>query len=134
MQYPFSMIGTDSSAAAPYGVLGQGKPHPRGYGTFPRVLGKYVREKKTLTLENAVRKMTSLPARKLGLKDRGLIKEGMHADITIFNPEIILDRATYVEPHQYPDGIEYVLVNGKVTIERNDHTEALAGKALRKNF
>jgi len=134
MQHPFSMIGTDSSAAAPYGVLGQGKPHPRGYGTFPRILGKYVRKEKTLTLENAVRKMTSLPARKLGLKDRGLIKEGMHADIAIFNPEIIIDKATYADPHQYPEGIEYVLVNGKVPIERKKHTEALAGKALRKHF
>ncbi len=78
--------------------------------------------------------MTSLPARKLGLKERGLIREGMYADITIFNPETILDKATYAEPHQYPEGIEYVLVNGKVTIERNEHTEALAGKALRKHF
>jgi len=134
MQHPFSMVGTDSSAAAPYGVLGQGKPHPRGYGTFPKVLGRYVREEKALTLENAVRKMTSLPAIKLGLRDRGLIKEGMYADITIFNPETILDKATYAEPHQYPEGIEYVLVNGKVTIERNDHTEASAGKALRKHI
>jgi N-acyl-D-amino-acid deacylase len=134
MQHPFSMIGTDSSAVAPYGILGQGKPHPRGYGTFPRVLGRYVRKEKTLRLEDAVRKMTSLPARKLGLKDRGLIKEGMHADITIFNPETVLDKATYAEPHQYPEGIEYVLVNGKVTVERKEHTEALAGKALRKHF
>jgi len=133
MQHPFSMIGTDSSTVAPYGVLGRGKPHPRGYGTFPRVLGKYVRKEKTLTLENAVRKMTSLPARKLGLKDRGLIKEGMYADIAIFNPETILDKATYVEPHRYPEGIEYVLVNGKVTIERDAHTKALAGKALRRH-
>ncbi len=134
MQHPFSMIGTDSSAVAPYGVLGRGKPHPRGYGTFPRVLGKYVREEKTLTLENTVRKMTSLPARKLGLKNRGSIKEGMYADITVFNPETILDKATYAEPHQYPKGVEYVLVNGKLAIERNDHTESLAGKALRKHF
>ena len=134
MKYPFSMIGTDSSAVVPYGVLGQGKPHPRGYGTFPKVLGRYVRKEKTLTLENAIRKMTSLPARKLGLKDRGLIKEGTYADIAIFNPENILDKATYTEPHQYPQGIEYVLVNGKVTIERNKHTETLAGKALRKHF
>ncbi|MFQ6074252.1 MAG: amidohydrolase family protein, partial [Candidatus Bathyarchaeia archaeon] len=94
MRHPLSMIGTDSSAIAPYGVLGRGKPHPRGYGAFPRVLGKYVRKEKTLTLEDAVRKMTSLPARKLGLKDRGLIKEDMYADITIFNPETILDKAT----------------------------------------
>ena len=134
LQHPFSMIGTDSSTVAPYGVLGRGKPHPRGYGTFPRVLGKYVRNEKALTLENAVRKMTSLPARKLGLKERGLIREGMYADITVFNPETILDKTTYAEPHQYPEGIEYVLVNGKVTIERNEHTEALAGKALRKHF
>jgi N-acyl-D-amino-acid deacylase len=133
MHHSFSMIGTDSSAKAPYGVLGQGKPHPRGYGTFPRVLGRYVRKEKTLTLENAVRKMTSLPAIKLGLKDRGLIKEGMYADITIFNPETVIDKATYAEPHKYPEGIEYVLVNGKVVIERSNHTEVLAGKALRKS-
>lgn len=134
LRYPFSMIGTDSSTVAPYGFLGKGKPHPRGYGTFPRILGRYVREEKNLTLEEAVRKMTSLPAKKLGLKDRGLIKEGMYADITVFNPETVLDKATYVKPHQYPEGIEYVLVNGKVTIERSTHTDSLAGKALRKHL
>ncbi|UCD40523.1 MAG: D-aminoacylase [Candidatus Bathyarchaeota archaeon] len=134
MQHPFSMIGSDSSTVAPYGVLGQGKPHPRSYGTFPRVLGKYVRNEEILTLENAVQKMTSLPARKLGLKERGLIKEGMYADIAIFNPEIILDKATYADPHQYPEGVEYVLVNGKMIISKKEHTGALAGKALRKRF
>jgi N-acyl-D-amino-acid deacylase len=134
LQYPFSMIGTDSSAVAPYGVLSQGKPHPRGYGAFPRVLGKYVRERKILTLEKAIHKMTWLPAQKLRLRDRGLIKEGMYADITIFNPEIVIDKADYAEPHRYPKGIEYVLVNGKVVIERNEHTGALAGKVLRKYF
>lgn len=132
MRHPFSMVGTDSSALAPYGILGRGKPHPRGYGTFPRVLGRYVRREGVMTLEEAVRKMTSLPARKLGLKDRGLIREGMYADITIFNPETVADRATYAEPHQYPEGIEYVLVNGKITVKSQQHTGALVGRTLRK--
>jgi N-acyl-D-amino-acid deacylase len=134
MRHPSSMIGTDSSAVAPYGVLGGGKPHPRGYGTFPRVLGRYVKKEGVLTLEEAVRKMTSLPARKLGLKERGILKEGMCADITIFNPETIVDRATYAEPHQYPEGIGYVLVNGRITVEGKRHTGALAGKVLRKHL
>jgi len=132
IQHPETMVGTDASARAPYGVLGEGKPHPRTYGTFPRVLGKYVRREKVLELEEAVRKMTSLPARKLGLKDRGLIKKGVYADIVVFDPEKVEDKATYTEPHQYPKGIEYVLVNGKVTIERGEHTGVLAGKALRR--
>jgi N-acyl-D-amino-acid deacylase len=132
LKHPYSMIGSDSSAVAPYGVLGRGKPHPRGYGTFPRVLGKYVRKEKDLTLEEAIRKMTLLPARKLGLKGRGRLKAGMFADITIFDPEKVEDKATYAEPHQYPKGIEYVLVNGEITIERGEHTNTLAGKVLRK--
>jgi len=134
IQHPVSMIGTDGSAFAQYGVLGEGKPHPRSYGTFPRVLGKYVREEKIVTLENAVRKMTSLPAQKLGLRDRGLVKEGMYADIAIFDPKRVIDKASYTDPHQYPEGIEYVLVNGKIVIERGEHTGVLAGKALRKHI
>jgi len=133
LQHPLSMIGTDGSAVAPYGVLGKGKPHPRTYGTFPRVLGKYVREEKILTLENTVRKMTSLPAQKLGLRDRGLIREGMCADIVIFDPKRVVDKASYVNPHRYSVGIEYVLVNGKVTIDKGEHTGVLTGKALRKH-
>ncbi len=133
MQHPFSMIGTDSSAAAPYGVLSKGKPHPRSYGTFPRVLGKYVREEEILTLEDAIRKMTALPAQKLRLKERGLIREGMYADITIFDPLFVVDEATYINPHKYPKGIEYVLVNGKIVIKRNEQTGMLAGKVLRKH-
>ncbi len=133
LKHPVSMIGSDSSAVAPYGVLGKGKPHPRAYGTFPRVLGKYMREEKVLTLEAAVRKMTSLPAQKLGLRDRGLIRPRMYADIVIFDPQKILDKASYAEPHQYPEGIKYVIVNGKIAIEGNEHTGALAGKALRRN-
>jgi N-acyl-D-amino-acid deacylase len=132
LKHPYSMIGSDSSAVAPYGVLGRGKPHPRGYGTFPRVLGKYVRKEEILTLEEAIRKMTLLPARKLGLEGRGRLKAGMFADITIFDPEKVEDKATYAEPHQYPKGIEYVLVNGKIIIERSEHTNVLAGKVLRK--
>jgi len=130
LRHPVSMIGTDASAVAPYGVLGKGKPHPRSYGTFPRVLGKYVREERILTLENAIRKMTSLPAQKLGLRDRGIIREGMRADITIFNPETITDRATYQNPHQYPDGVEYVIVNGKIAVGERGHTGVLAGGVL----
>jgi len=130
LRHPVSMIGTDGWAVAPYGVLGEGKPHPRSYGSFPRVLGKYVREEKILTLENAIQKMTSLPAQKLGLRDRGIITEGLSADITIFNPETITDRATFQNPHQYPDGIEYVIVNGKIAVRERRHTGALAGRVI----
>lgn len=131
LRHSVSMIGSDSSAAAPYGVLGKGKPHPRTYGTFPRVLGECVRRKRLLTLENAIRKMTSFPAQKLRLKDRGLLRKGMWADITVFNPEKIEDKATYASPHQYPVGIKYVIVNGKVVIANGKHTRELPGKALR---
>ena len=130
LRHPVSMIGTDASAVAPHGVLGKGKPHPRSYGSFPRVLGKYVREERILTLENAIRKMTSLPAQKLGLRDRGIIREGMRADITIFNPETVTDRTTYQNPHQYPDGIEYVIVNGKIAVREREHTGELAGRVM----
>jgi N-acyl-D-amino-acid deacylase len=131
LKHSVSMIGSDSSATAPYGVLGKGKPHPRTYGTFPRVLGEYVRRKKLLTFENAIRKMTSFPAQKLRLKDRGLVRKGMWADITVFNPEKIADKATYAEPHQYAVGIKYVIVNGKVVVTKGKHTRELPGKALR---
>lgn len=129
LRHPASMIGTDGSAIAAHGILGQGRPHPRNYGTFPRVLRRYVREQGLLTLEDAIRKMTSSPARKLGLRDRGIIGEGMYADIIIFDPEAVNDRATYQDPHQYPEGIEYVLVNGDIAVEKGDHTGALAGRA-----
>jgi len=129
--HPLSMIGSDSSARAPYGVLGKGKPHPRTYGTFPRILGRYVREERLLTLEEAIRKMTSLPAQKLGLRDRGVIHEGAWADLVILDPERVIDQATYQDPHRYPVGIEYVLVNGVIVIEREKHTKALPGRVLR---
>jgi N-acyl-D-amino-acid deacylase len=125
------MVGSDGYALAPYGVLGEGKPHPRSYGAFPRFLGRYVREKRLCTWQEAVRKMTSLPADFLGLKDRGRIKEGMAADIVIFNPETVIDRATFSDPHQYPKGIEYVITNGTIVIQQEKHTGALSGKILR---
>ena len=131
LSHSLSMIGSDSSARAPYGVLAKGKPHPRTYGTFPRILGLYVREEGILTMENAIRKMTSLPAQKLKLRDRGLIREGMWSDIVIMDPKRVIDQATYQNPHRYPEGIKYVLVNGKVVIENGEHTKALPGRVLR---
>ncbi|MFW0859172.1 MAG: N-acyl-D-amino-acid deacylase family protein [Dehalococcoidia bacterium] len=133
MQHLAVMVGSDGSALATSGVLYRGKPHPRNYGTFPRVLGKYVCQEKVLPLTEAVRKMTSLPAEKLGLADRGRLAEGMWGDITVFDPQTVCDRATYVDPHRYPDGIEYVLVNGTVVIERGEHTGRLAGRVLAHN-
>jgi N-acyl-D-aspartate/D-glutamate deacylase len=108
-----------------------GHPHPRNFGTFPRVLGVYARERGLLHLEDAVRKMTSLNAAKLGIRDRGLLAAGNVADITIFDPERVLDRSTYEDPFQYNTGIEYVIVNGQVVLERGNHTGAHPGRALR---
>jgi len=130
MKKPWVMVGTDGYALKPEGILAKGVAHPRSYGAFPRVLGRYVREEKLLTLEEAIRKMTSLPASKLGFKDRGLIKERMVADIVIFDPNTILDKATYMNPHQFPEGIEYVIVNGEVVVEKGKHTGELPGEIL----
>jgi len=132
MRAPFVMVGSDASARAPYGPLGQGKPHPRAYGTFPRILGRYVRELGILTWEEAVHKMTGLPAARLGLARRGLLAEGYYADVVVFDPTTVADTATFVEPHQYPVGIDYVLVNGVLTVEKGEHTGALAGRVLRR--
>jgi N-acyl-D-amino-acid deacylase len=131
IRYPNSMIGSDGSALAPYGPLGKGHPHPRNYGTFPRVLGHYARNRGIITLADAVRKMTSLPAQKLGLRDRGVIRPGAWADLVIFNPKSVIDLATYENPKRYPKGIEYVIVNGVLTLKRGKHTGATAGKVLR---
>ena len=128
---PNVMIGSDGNAVAPHGKLGEGKPHPRYYGTFPRVLGKYVREDKIFDLATAVNKMTQMPATKLGLKNRGLIAKDNYADIVLFNPDTVIDNASFVDPHQFPSGIEYVLVNGKITIKNGKHTGAQAGSVLR---
>lgn len=130
LAHPLVAVCTDGFSLAPYGKLGGGKPHPRNYGTFPRVLGKYVREEKVLTLPRAIRKMTSLAAEKFGIKGRGYLREGYFADVVLFNPDTVADRAVWTQPHQYPTGIEYVLVNGRVVINRGEHTGVLPGKCL----
>ena len=130
LQQPWTSIGSDGSAVNPDGPTGRTHPHPRYYGTFPRVLGRYVRELKTITLPEAVKKMTSMNADKIGIKDRGRLKEGACADVTIFDPDRVIDRATFENPHQFPVGIEYVIVNGRVTIDKGQHTGALAGHVI----
>jgi N-acyl-D-aspartate/D-glutamate deacylase len=131
LQQPWCSIGSDGSAYSIAGPLRRGNPHPRNFGTFPRVLGVYVREEKLLKLEDAVRKMTSLSAAKLGIKDRGVIREGNFADITLFDPEKVIDKATYTAPFAYNEGIEFVLVNGQVVLDRGEHTGAKPGRVLR---
>ncbi|MEA1928570.1 MAG: D-aminoacylase [Candidatus Auribacterota bacterium] len=126
---PYCMIASDASARADYGLLSRGKPHPRTFGTFPRVLGELVR-RGLLRLEEAVYKMTGLPAEKLGLKDRGVIRVGTAADLVIFSSEKIRDRATYQNPQLYPEGIEYVIVNGEIVLEAGVHTGKLPGRFL----
>jgi N-acyl-D-aspartate/D-glutamate deacylase len=129
---PWCSIGSDGSAYAISGPLRRGNPHPRNFGTFPRVLGRYVRELQTLQLEDAIRKMTWLNAAKVGLRDRGLLVPGFYADITLFDPETVIDKSTYTEPFQYSDGIKWVIVNGKVVLEQGEHTGAHPGRALRR--
>ncbi len=128
MRHPQTMVASDGRLSRP----GEGHPHPRAYGTFPRVLGHYVREQQVLPLEEAIRKMTSMPAERLGLSDRGRLAEGAFADITIFDPRTVRDRATFEEPHQYPDGIDFVIVNGIVTVDGAVLSEARAGRVLRR--
>jgi N-acyl-D-amino-acid deacylase len=131
MVQPWCSIGSDGLAYATEGPLKRGHPHPRSFGTFPRVLGVYVRERGLLRLEEAVRKMTSQNAAKLGLFDRGLLRPGCFADITLFDPERVIDKATYTKPFQYSEGIEYVIVNGQLVLERGKHLEVRPGRALR---
>jgi N-acyl-D-aspartate/D-glutamate deacylase len=131
MVQPWCGIGSDGLAYATEGPLRRGHPHPRSFGTFPRVLGVYVRQKGLLRLEDAVRKMTSQNAAKLGLHDRGLLRPGAFADVTLFDPERVIDRATYENPFQYSEGIEYVLVNGQIVLDQGKHTGARPGRALR---
>lgn len=127
MQYPFNMFASDASIR----VFASGNPHPRGYGTNARVLGKYVREEKVLSLEEAVRRMTSLPAQKFQLSDRGLLREGFAADIVLFDEQKVQDLSTYDKPHQYSTGFQYVLVNGVPTLELGKHNGTRAGTTLR---
>jgi N-acyl-D-amino-acid deacylase len=130
---PSALVGSDGNCVADYGVTSQGMPHPRFYGTFPRIIGHYVHEQHLLPLEQAVRKMTGATAAALRLRDRGLIKEGYRADIAIFDPADFKDRATYAEPHQYPSGARTtVIINGVVVVDNANHTGALPGKVLRR--
>jgi dihydroorotase/N-acyl-D-amino-acid deacylase len=126
MQHPATAVGSDGGVS----VFGQSVPHPREYGTFARVLGRYVRERGVLTLEEAVRKMSGATAQRLGLQDRGLLREGLHADIAVFDAASVSDRATFAEPHQYAEGIEYVLVNGTLVVDGGQHTGARPGRVL----
>ena len=130
LQAPFVTIGTDSSALRAEGLLARGAPHPRSYGTFPRVLGKYVREDKIFSLQDAVRRMTGAAAEQMGLRDRGLLRERHFADIVVFNPATVRDTATYEQPHQYPIGIEHVVVNGVPVVDPKGLTGARPGRPL----
>jgi len=133
LAHPLVGVGCDGGAVAPYGLLGRGKPHPRHYGTFPRVLGKYVRQEKILSAEEMIRKMTSVPAARFGMEKRGSIKPGNCADLVVFDADRIEDRADWINPHQYPIGIDYVIVNGQVVVDHNEHTGRLPGRVLRKS-
>jgi N-acyl-D-amino-acid deacylase len=126
MRHPATMIGTD-------GIWSQGKPHPRIYGTYPRILGTYVRGERLLALEEAVRKMTSFPAQKFGLWKKGIVRAGMDADLVIFDAETIAERSTFQDPHQYPAGLPYVLLNGQVAVDQGRYTGTLAGKVVQKH-
>jgi len=131
LQQPWVSIDNDSEGTSPDGILGQAHPHPRAYGTFPRILSKYVREEKVLTLEDAIRKFSALPAQRMHLIDRGVLKAGMWADVVVFNPATVHDRATFDNPNQLSEGMDYVLVNGVSVIEQGKMTGALPGKVLR---
>jgi N-acyl-D-amino-acid deacylase len=127
MQYPFNMFASDAGIAQ----FGAGVPHPRAYGTNARVLGNYVRTLKVIRLEEAIRRMTSLPAQRFKLHDRGLIKVGMMADLVLFNEKEVGDEATFSKPHAYSKGFKYVLVNGQITVEQGIHTGIRGGRVLR---
>src|SRR5215469_15189302 len=131
LQQPWVSIDNDSEGTSPEGVLGQAHPHPRAYGTFPRILSKYVRDEKAITLEDAIRKFSALPAQRLRLTDRGVLKAGMWADMVIFDPATIRDRATFDNPNQLSEGMEYVLVNGVPVIDQGKMTGNLPGEVLR---
>jgi dihydroorotase/N-acyl-D-amino-acid deacylase len=131
MKHPATMIASDAIPGMP--KFGVGVPHPRAYGTFARVLGVYVREKAVLTLEDAVRKMSSFPAQRMGIEDRGVLRPGLKADIVVFNHATIIDRATFEKPHQYAEGVSAVIVNGQIALNGGQMTGARPGRALRRN-
>ena len=131
---PLALVGSDGNCVATYGTVSQGMPHPRFYGTFPRIIGHYAGELGLIPLELAVHKMTGATARALKLRDRGLLRENFRADVTVFDPANFSDRATYADPHQYPSGTRTtVIVNGTLVVEDATHTGALPGKVLRRD-
>ncbi len=132
LKHPLALVITDGLAFAPYGPLGRGRPHPRSYGTFRRFLGRYVRDEGLHSLEEGIRRVTSGPAARMGITDRGILREGLAADIVVFDPAAIRDTATYTEPHQYPEGIDLVVVNGEIVVRDGEHTGAGPGQVLRK--
>ena len=132
MRHPLTMIGSDAVGTAPRGKMAEDKVHPRSYGTFPRVLGKYVRDSGVLTESEAIRKMTSMPAGRIGLPNRGRISPGQYADIVIYDPATVSDQATFADPHRFPTGIDCVLVNGRIAREAGSRVDNLAGRVLRK--
>lgn len=129
---PHTMIGSDGVANDPASLLAEDKTHPRSYGTFPRVLARYVRDREIIGLSEAVRRMTSLPAQRLGVSDRGTLRVGNRADVTVFNPDLVQDTATFDDPHRFPVGIVHVLVNGRLALEDGVQTDALSGRVLRR--
>ena len=131
LTHPLGMVCSDGGAYAPYGPLSGSSPHPRGYGSFPRVLGHYVRERRAMPLETAVHKMSGLPARKLGLGDRGVLREAAVADVVVFDPDRVGDTATFDDPHRYPEGIAHVVVSGVHTIRDEEQTGEMGGRAVR---
>jgi dihydroorotase/N-acyl-D-amino-acid deacylase len=126
LQHPATMVGSDGEVP----IFGQANPHPRSYGTFARVLGVYVREKKAISLEDAVRKMSSAPAQRVGLHDRGVLRPGLKADLAIFDPATVRDTATFEKPHSYAEGVSVVIVNGQVAFENGQMTAARPGRVL----
>jgi len=131
---PTALVGSDGNCVATYGIVSQGMPHPRFYGTFPRIIGRYVHDERLIPLEQAIYKMTAGPAKALKLRDRGLLKQGWRADVTIFDPSDFRDEATYANPHCYPSGPRTtVIVNGIVVIENATHTGATPGIVLRRS-
>lgn len=132
LRHPLSMVGSDGKILSVEGPLSEGMPHPRNFGTYPRVIARYVREKRTLALPQAIQKMTSLVAKRFFITKRGEIREGFYADLTLFDPERIRDKATFDAPKQYPEGIEYVLINGQLVLEKGKRTPARPGRILKR--
>jgi dihydroorotase/N-acyl-D-amino-acid deacylase len=128
---PLVAVGTDAGAKAVDGPLSESRSHPRAWGSFPRILGRYVRDERLLTLEDAVRKFTSRPAARVGLQDRGILRVGMKADVTVFDPATVRDVSTFADPNHYPVGITHVLVNGRVVVDAGRITDERPGRVLR---